>query len=42
VFNHLKDLRYLYKLDLTDNPVTKIDNYRKEIFKVLEDIQVLD
>ena len=23
VFNHLKDLKYLYKLDLTDNPVTR-------------------
>jgi hypothetical protein len=37
----LKDLKELNSIDLTDNPVAKIDNYRKEMFKMLE-IQVLD
>ncbi len=37
----MKDLKELNSIDLTDNPVAKIDNYRKEMFKMLE-IQVLD
>jgi acidic leucine-rich nuclear phosphoprotein 32 family protein A/C/D len=38
----LSDLDLLVRLDLTGNDITKVENYRDEVFKALPKLQVLD